>query len=164
MFLALRLKKKKCPSSSYLTNINWPSGFHSTRLIILLLLPYMSEVKCFQHQLHFATRRVVLADVLSTQEAFQHSMRLRLRNAGVERWSITETMLLTPSQKKKTPPKKERKGSASSSQGNSRPGTPLVDAGSTSSMLRAAANKLEQGRAVCGNFTLSVSLLVLYTL
>ncbi|XP_034290322.1 general transcription factor IIF subunit 1 isoform X2 [Pantherophis guttatus] len=46
--------------------------------------------------------------------------------------------------KKKTPPKKERKGSASSSQGNSRPGTPLVDAGSTSSMLRAAANKLEQ--------------------
>uniref|UniRef100_A0A8C5SK18 Transcription initiation factor IIF subunit alpha n=1 Tax=Laticauda laticaudata TaxID=8630 RepID=A0A8C5SK18_LATLA len=53
--------------------------------------------------------------------------------------------------KKKTPPKKERKGSASSSQGNSRPGTPLVDAGSTSSMLRAAANKLEQGKRQAGS-------------
>uniref|UniRef100_A0A8C5SJ49 Transcription initiation factor IIF subunit alpha n=1 Tax=Laticauda laticaudata TaxID=8630 RepID=A0A8C5SJ49_LATLA len=67
-----------------------------------------------------------------------------------EQWSITEPMFLTSSQKKKTPPKKERKGSASSSQGNSRPGTPLVDAGSTSSMLRAAANKLEQGMAGSG--------------
>ncbi|XP_020654399.3 general transcription factor IIF subunit 1 isoform X1 [Pogona vitticeps] len=53
--------------------------------------------------------------------------------------------------KKKTPPKKERKGSASSSQGNSRPGTPLVDAGSTSSTLRAAANKLEQGKRQAGS-------------
>uniref|UniRef100_A0A8C6XAD3 Transcription initiation factor IIF subunit alpha n=1 Tax=Naja naja TaxID=35670 RepID=A0A8C6XAD3_NAJNA len=68
-----------------------------------------------------------------------------------KRWSITEPMFLTPSQKKKTPPKKERKGSASSSQGNSRPGTPLVDAGSTSSMLRAAANKLEQGKRQAGS-------------
>uniref|UniRef100_A0A670YLW3 Transcription initiation factor IIF subunit alpha n=1 Tax=Pseudonaja textilis TaxID=8673 RepID=A0A670YLW3_PSETE len=65
--------------------------------------------------------------------------------------SITEPMFLTSSQKKKTPPKKERKGSASSSQGNSRPGTPLVDAGSTSSMLRAAANKLEQGKRQAGS-------------
>uniref|UniRef100_A0A8C5SJD1 Transcription initiation factor IIF subunit alpha n=1 Tax=Laticauda laticaudata TaxID=8630 RepID=A0A8C5SJD1_LATLA len=79
------------------------------------------------------------------------SMRLRLRNVGVEQWSITEPMFLTSSQKKKTPPKKERKGSASSSQGNSRPGTPLVDAGSTSSMLRAAANKLEQGKRQAGS-------------
>ncbi|KAF7240184.1 General transcription factor IIF subunit 1 [Varanus komodoensis] len=53
--------------------------------------------------------------------------------------------------KKKTPPKKERKGSASSSQGNSRPGTPLVDAGSTSSTLRAAASKLEQGKRQAGS-------------
>uniref|UniRef100_G1KR81 Transcription initiation factor IIF subunit alpha n=1 Tax=Anolis carolinensis TaxID=28377 RepID=G1KR81_ANOCA len=53
--------------------------------------------------------------------------------------------------KKKTPPKKERKGSASSSQGNSRPGTPLVDASSTSSTLRAAANKLEQGKRQGGS-------------
>ncbi|KAH0628749.1 hypothetical protein JD844_010230 [Phrynosoma platyrhinos] len=53
--------------------------------------------------------------------------------------------------KKKTPPKKERKGSASSSQGNSRPGTPLVDVSSTSSTLRAAANKLEQGKRQAGS-------------
>ncbi|XP_060108648.1 general transcription factor IIF subunit 1 [Heteronotia binoei] len=53
--------------------------------------------------------------------------------------------------KKKTPPKKERKGSASSSQGNSRPGTPTVDIGSTSSTLRAAATKLEQGKRQAGS-------------
>ncbi|XP_077185948.1 general transcription factor IIF subunit 1 [Paroedura picta] len=53
--------------------------------------------------------------------------------------------------KKKTPPKKERKGSASSSQGNSRPGTPTVDMGSTSSTLRAAATKLEQGKRQAGS-------------
>ncbi|XP_059588300.1 general transcription factor IIF subunit 1 isoform X1 [Alligator mississippiensis] len=53
--------------------------------------------------------------------------------------------------KKKTPPKKERKGSASSSRGNSRPGTPTADAGSTSSTLRAAANKLEQGKRQAGS-------------
>ncbi|KAL8164540.1 UNVERIFIED_CONTAM: General transcription factor IIF subunit 1, partial [Gekko kuhli] len=53
--------------------------------------------------------------------------------------------------KKKTPPKKERKGSASSSQGNSRPGTPSVDPGSTSSTLRAAATKLEQGKRQAGS-------------
>lgn len=47
--------------------------------------------------------------------------------------------------KKKTPPKRERRGSASSSRGNSRPGTP-TEPGSTSSTLRAAACKLEQGR------------------
>uniref|UniRef100_A0A8C4Y897 Transcription initiation factor IIF subunit alpha n=1 Tax=Gopherus evgoodei TaxID=1825980 RepID=A0A8C4Y897_9SAUR len=51
----------------------------------------------------------------------------------------------------KTPPKKERKGSASSSRGNSRPGTPTVDAGSTSSTLRAAASKLEQGKRQSGS-------------
>ncbi|XP_062454379.1 general transcription factor IIF subunit 1 isoform X3 [Rhea pennata] len=48
--------------------------------------------------------------------------------------------------KKKTPPKKERRGSASSSRGGSRPGTPTVEPGSTSSTLRAAATKLEQGK------------------
>ncbi|XP_030052781.1 general transcription factor IIF subunit 1 isoform X2 [Microcaecilia unicolor] len=48
--------------------------------------------------------------------------------------------------KKKTPPKKEKKGSASSSRANSRPSTPTVEAGNTSSTLRAAANKLEQGK------------------
>ncbi|XP_044850612.1 general transcription factor IIF subunit 1 isoform X5 [Mauremys mutica] len=53
--------------------------------------------------------------------------------------------------KRKTPPKKERKGSASSSRGNSRPGTPTVDAGSTSSTLRAAASKLEQGKRQSGS-------------
>uniref|UniRef100_A0A8C4Y8D0 Transcription initiation factor IIF subunit alpha n=1 Tax=Gopherus evgoodei TaxID=1825980 RepID=A0A8C4Y8D0_9SAUR len=52
---------------------------------------------------------------------------------------------------RKTPPKKERKGSASSSRGNSRPGTPTVDAGSTSSTLRAAASKLEQGKRQSGS-------------
>ncbi|KAF1584858.1 UNVERIFIED_CONTAM: General transcription factor IIF subunit 1, partial [Eudyptes pachyrhynchus] len=52
--------------------------------------------------------------------------------------------LLPPPQKKKTPPKRERRGSASSSRGNSRPGTP-TEPGSTSSTLRAAASKLEQG-------------------
>uniref|UniRef100_A0A8D0FJB0 Transcription initiation factor IIF subunit alpha n=1 Tax=Strix occidentalis caurina TaxID=311401 RepID=A0A8D0FJB0_STROC len=46
--------------------------------------------------------------------------------------------------KKKTPPKRERRGSASSSRGNSRPGTP-TEPGSTSNTLRAAASKLEQG-------------------
>uniref|UniRef100_A0A8C0GDR6 Transcription initiation factor IIF subunit alpha n=1 Tax=Chelonoidis abingdonii TaxID=106734 RepID=A0A8C0GDR6_CHEAB len=53
--------------------------------------------------------------------------------------------------RRKTPPKKERKGSASSSRGNSRPGTPTVDAGSTSSTLRAAASKLEQGKRQSGS-------------
>uniref|UniRef100_A0A8C8YEZ7 Transcription initiation factor IIF subunit alpha n=1 Tax=Prolemur simus TaxID=1328070 RepID=A0A8C8YEZ7_PROSS len=48
--------------------------------------------------------------------------------------------------KKKTPPKRERKPSGGSSKGNSRPGTPSVEGGSTSSTLRAAANKLEQGK------------------
>uniref|UniRef100_A0A4X2MDB2 Transcription initiation factor IIF subunit alpha n=1 Tax=Vombatus ursinus TaxID=29139 RepID=A0A4X2MDB2_VOMUR len=48
--------------------------------------------------------------------------------------------------KKKTPPKRERKASGSSSRGDSRPSTPSVDSGSTSSTLRAAANKLEQGK------------------
>ncbi|CAH2272884.1 general transcription factor IIF subunit 1 [Pelobates cultripes] len=50
-------------------------------------------------------------------------------------------------QKKKTPPKKDRKGgSNNSSRGNSRPGTPSPDSGNTSNTLRAAANKLEQGK------------------
>ncbi|XP_072458105.1 general transcription factor IIF subunit 1-like isoform X1 [Notamacropus eugenii] len=52
--------------------------------------------------------------------------------------------------KKKTPPKRERKASGSSSRGDSRPGTPSVDSGSTSSTLRAAANKLEQGKRQMG--------------
>lgn len=48
--------------------------------------------------------------------------------------------------KKKTPPKRERKPSGGSSRGNSRPGSPSVEGGSTSSTLRAAATKLEQGK------------------
>ncbi|XP_037021217.1 general transcription factor IIF subunit 1 isoform X2 [Artibeus jamaicensis] len=48
--------------------------------------------------------------------------------------------------KKKTPPKRERKPSGSSSRGNSRPGTPSTESGNTSSTLRAAASKLEQGK------------------
>uniref|UniRef100_A0A8C2LLC1 Transcription initiation factor IIF subunit alpha n=1 Tax=Cricetulus griseus TaxID=10029 RepID=A0A8C2LLC1_CRIGR len=48
--------------------------------------------------------------------------------------------------KKKTPPKRERKPSGGSSKGTSRPGTPSTDAASTSSTLRAAASKLEQGK------------------
>uniref|UniRef100_A0A670KLY7 Transcription initiation factor IIF subunit alpha n=1 Tax=Podarcis muralis TaxID=64176 RepID=A0A670KLY7_PODMU len=71
---------------------------------------------------------------------------LNLRVVGL---TLAEPVFL-PSQKKKTPPKKERKGSASSSQGNSRPGTPLVDPG-TSSTLRAAANKLELGKRQAGS-------------
>uniref|UniRef100_G3QDJ2 Transcription initiation factor IIF subunit alpha n=1 Tax=Gorilla gorilla gorilla TaxID=9595 RepID=G3QDJ2_GORGO len=50
--------------------------------------------------------------------------------------------------KKKTPPKRERKPSGGSSRGNSRPGTPSAEGGSTSSTLRAAASKLEQGKRV----------------
>ncbi|XP_064416743.1 general transcription factor IIF subunit 1 [Latimeria chalumnae] len=53
--------------------------------------------------------------------------------------------------KKKTPPKKEKKGSACSSAGHSRPGTPSVDTANTSSTLRAAANKLEQGKRQGGS-------------
>ncbi|XP_006896422.1 PREDICTED: general transcription factor IIF subunit 1 [Elephantulus edwardii] len=48
--------------------------------------------------------------------------------------------------KKKTPPKRERKPSGGSSRGNSRPGTPSTESSATSSTLRAAANKLEQGK------------------
>ncbi|XP_043550996.1 general transcription factor IIF subunit 1 isoform X1 [Chiloscyllium plagiosum] len=47
--------------------------------------------------------------------------------------------------KKKTPPKKDWRGSNNSSCGNSRPGTPTPQI-STSSTLKAAANKLEQGK------------------
>ncbi|KAI6051386.1 general transcription factor IIF subunit 1 isoform X2 [Marmota monax] len=50
--------------------------------------------------------------------------------------------------KKKTPPKRERKPSGGSSRGSSRPGTPSAEGTSTSSTLRAAANKLEQGKRV----------------
>uniref|UniRef100_A0A2K5RN09 Transcription initiation factor IIF subunit alpha n=1 Tax=Cebus imitator TaxID=2715852 RepID=A0A2K5RN09_CEBIM len=49
---------------------------------------------------------------------------------------------------KKTPPKRERKLSGGSSRGNSRPGTPSTKGGSTSSTLRAAASKLQQGKRV----------------
>ncbi|XP_050995615.1 general transcription factor IIF subunit 1 isoform X2 [Acomys russatus] len=48
--------------------------------------------------------------------------------------------------KKKTPPKRERKPSGGSSKGTSRPGTPSTETASTSSTLRAAASKLEQGK------------------
>uniref|UniRef100_A0A9L0T3Y7 Transcription initiation factor IIF subunit alpha n=1 Tax=Equus caballus TaxID=9796 RepID=A0A9L0T3Y7_HORSE len=48
--------------------------------------------------------------------------------------------------KKKTPPKRERKPSGGSSRGNSRPGTPSTESANTSSTLRAAATKLEQGK------------------
>ncbi|XP_064217761.1 general transcription factor IIF subunit 1-like [Aotus nancymaae] len=50
--------------------------------------------------------------------------------------------------KKKTPPKRERKLSGGSPRGNSRPGTPSTEGGSTSSTLHAAASKLEQGKRV----------------
>ncbi|MGH0186485.1 UNVERIFIED_CONTAM: hypothetical protein FKN15_021863, partial [Acipenser sinensis] len=50
------------------------------------------------------------------------------------------------SPRKKTPPKRPGgKGSAGSSRAGSRPGTPSLDSGSTSSTLHAAASKLEQG-------------------
>ncbi|XP_058510534.1 general transcription factor IIF subunit 1 [Solea solea] len=49
-------------------------------------------------------------------------------------------------QKKRTPPKRGGRGSAGSSRTGSRPGTPSIDAASTSNTLRAAASKLEQGK------------------
>ncbi|XP_078091092.1 general transcription factor IIF subunit 1 isoform X1 [Mustelus asterias] len=52
--------------------------------------------------------------------------------------------------KKKTPPKKDWKGSNNSSRGNSRPGTPTPQI-STSSTLKAAASKLEQGKRQAGS-------------
>lgn len=49
--------------------------------------------------------------------------------------------------KKRTPPKRAGgRGSAGSSKTGSRPGTPSLDPASTSSTLRAAASKLEQGK------------------
>ncbi|MEQ2238698.1 hypothetical protein ILYODFUR_035935 [Ilyodon furcidens] len=49
--------------------------------------------------------------------------------------------------KKRTPPKRPGgRGSAGSSRTGSRPGTPSIDSASTSSTLRAAASKLEQGK------------------
>ncbi|XP_061567098.1 general transcription factor IIF subunit 1 [Cololabis saira] len=49
--------------------------------------------------------------------------------------------------KKRTPPKRGGgRGSAGSSRTGSRPGTPSIDPASTSSTLRAAASKLEQGK------------------
>lgn len=49
--------------------------------------------------------------------------------------------------KKRTPPKRPGgRGSAGSSRAGSRPGTPSIDSASTSSTLRAAASKLEQGK------------------
>ncbi|KAM9394113.1 general transcription factor IIF subunit 1 isoform 2-T2 [Pholidichthys leucotaenia] len=48
---------------------------------------------------------------------------------------------------KRTPPKRPGgRGSAGSSRTGSRPGTPSLDSASTSSTLRAAASKLEQGK------------------
>uniref|UniRef100_A0A3B5QQS5 Transcription initiation factor IIF subunit alpha n=1 Tax=Xiphophorus maculatus TaxID=8083 RepID=A0A3B5QQS5_XIPMA len=50
-------------------------------------------------------------------------------------------------EKKRTPPKRPGgRGSAGSSRTGSRPGTPSIDSASTSSTLRAAASKLEQGK------------------
>uniref|UniRef100_A0A671UUG5 Transcription initiation factor IIF subunit alpha n=1 Tax=Sparus aurata TaxID=8175 RepID=A0A671UUG5_SPAAU len=50
-------------------------------------------------------------------------------------------------EKKRTPPKRGGgRGSAGSSRTGSRPGTPSIDSASTSSTLRAAASKLEQGK------------------
>ncbi|XP_031417486.1 general transcription factor IIF subunit 1 isoform X3 [Clupea harengus] len=49
--------------------------------------------------------------------------------------------------KKRTPPKRSGgRGSAGSSKTGSRPGTPSIDSAATSSTLRAAASKLEQGK------------------
>uniref|UniRef100_A0A9J8BVI1 Transcription initiation factor IIF subunit alpha n=2 Tax=Cyprinus carpio TaxID=7962 RepID=A0A9J8BVI1_CYPCA len=49
--------------------------------------------------------------------------------------------------KKRTPPKRGGvRGSAGSSRTGSRPGTPSIDSAATSNTLRAAANKLEQGK------------------
>ncbi|XP_062294468.1 general transcription factor IIF subunit 1 [Scomber scombrus] len=49
--------------------------------------------------------------------------------------------------KKRTPPKRGGgRGSAGSSKTGSRPGTPSIDSATTSSTLRAAASKLEQGK------------------
>ncbi|XP_066563845.1 general transcription factor IIF subunit 1 [Amia ocellicauda] len=49
--------------------------------------------------------------------------------------------------KKRTPPKRAGgRGSAGSSRTGSRPGTPSLDTAATSSTLRAAASKLEQGK------------------
>ncbi|XP_015224527.1 PREDICTED: general transcription factor IIF subunit 1 [Cyprinodon variegatus] len=49
--------------------------------------------------------------------------------------------------KKRTPPKRPGgRGSTGSSRTGSRPGTPSIDSASTSSTLRAAASKLEQGK------------------
>ncbi|XP_062875173.1 general transcription factor IIF subunit 1 isoform X2 [Trichomycterus rosablanca] len=48
--------------------------------------------------------------------------------------------------KKRTPPKRGGRGSTGSSRAGSRPSTPSIDNGATSSTLRAAANKLEQGK------------------
>ncbi|XP_034045999.1 general transcription factor IIF subunit 1 isoform X2 [Thalassophryne amazonica] len=49
--------------------------------------------------------------------------------------------------KKRTPPKRGAgRGSAGSSRTGSRPGTPSIDSAATSNTLRAAANKLEQGK------------------
>uniref|UniRef100_A0A4X2KP35 Transcription initiation factor IIF subunit alpha n=1 Tax=Vombatus ursinus TaxID=29139 RepID=A0A4X2KP35_VOMUR len=52
--------------------------------------------------------------------------------------------------KKKMPPKREWKASGSSSRGDSCPSTSIVGSGSKSPTLRAAANKLEQGKHQTG--------------
>ncbi|EPQ13758.1 General transcription factor IIF subunit 1 [Myotis brandtii] len=48
--------------------------------------------------------------------------------------------------KKKTPPQERAEAIRGSSRGNSRPGTPSTESGNTSSTLRTAASKLEQGK------------------
>uniref|UniRef100_A0A096LTR8 Transcription initiation factor IIF subunit alpha n=1 Tax=Poecilia formosa TaxID=48698 RepID=A0A096LTR8_POEFO len=59
----------------------------------------------------------------------------------------TASALFMVAKKKRTPPKRPGgRGSAGSSRTGSRPGTPSIDSASTSSTLRAAASKLEQGK------------------
>lgn len=60
---------------------------------------------------------------------------------------VSSVLLLT---KKKMPPTRERKASGSSSSGDSRPSTPSVGSGCTSSTLRPAASKLQQGKRQVG--------------
>lgn len=74
-------------------------------------------------------------------------MAVRVRRSPGPGGDDVRALRLTsqPLQKKKTPPKRERKPSGGSSKGTSRPGTPSAEAASTSSTLRAAASKLEQG-------------------
>uniref|UniRef100_UPI00358F964E general transcription factor IIF subunit 1 isoform X2 n=1 Tax=Myxine glutinosa TaxID=7769 RepID=UPI00358F964E len=62
----------------------------------------------------------------------------------------TSSAVFIAQKKKLTPPKRTRKGSGGSrgsSRGNSRPNTPTTEGAKTSATLRAAASKLEKGKA-----------------